>query len=133
MELLKMKFIANFILYFIALFLVLVFCPIGMFFARITQDFKTRSKWYYDMAFALDIFGNVACQYLFNVTLTKQIGHAFGNPKETVSYALGMNYYLNNLTFLGKALVWILDKIEKDHVQKAVKNNNPDFYQKFLK
>ena len=38
--------------------------------------------------------------------------------RETISSVLGRN--IDNLTIAGKCLVWLLNTIEKDHVQKAI-------------
>jgi hypothetical protein len=38
----------------------------------------------------------------------------------TISHVLGVNKEFKNLTYTGKALAWLLNKIEKDHVEKAI-------------
>jgi len=45
-------------------------------------------------------------------------GKHFGDEDETISSVLGRN--IDNLTIAGKCLVWLLNTIEKDHVQKAI-------------
>jgi hypothetical protein len=52
--------------------------------------------------------------------MIKKNGYRFGNEDVTISHVLGMNKKFNNLTFTGKALSWLLNKIEKDHVEKAI-------------
>ena len=41
--------------------------------------------------------------------------------EETISSALGKNQRDGTLTKIGRALVWILDKIEKEHCKKSIK------------
>ena len=47
-------------------------------------------------------------------------GYKFGNSNETISSTLGKNERDNTLSQIGKALVWLLDKIDKDHCKKAI-------------
>ena len=61
--------------------------------------------------------GNVVCAELFDWMLVKK-GKHFGDEDETISSVLGRN--IDNLTIAGKCLVWLLNTIEKDHVQKAI-------------
>jgi len=44
----------------------------------------------------------------------------------TISHVLGVNKGFNNLTYTGKALAWLLNKIEKDHVEKAIEYERKD-------
>ena len=69
----------------------------------------------------LDRFGNSEFRTLFNLTLKKKGGYEFGNMEETISSALGKNQRDETLTKIGRALVWILDKIEKEHCKKSIK------------
>jgi hypothetical protein len=55
---------------------------------------------------------------LFNKTLAT--GHRFGDIEETISSVLGKNQLTGTLTGLGKALVWILDKIDNNHAIKSI-------------
>ena len=75
------------------------------------------------MAVAGDQFGNVACQALLNVTLIKKGGIKFGNPDETVSGVLGKNKEWETLTGIGKFIAGVLNKIEKNHVEKAIEED----------
>ena len=45
----------------------------------------------------------------------------FGNFEETISSVLGKNQLKGTLTRTGKALVWVLDKIDKNHCKKSIK------------
>lgn len=78
-------------------------------------------KYYLDMAISNDQNGNVVGQYVFNLVLiTKDSNALFGNPDETISSVLGKNKKANTLTWLGCKIADILDRIEKNHVEKAI-------------
>ncbi len=111
------------ILTFIAYFLLALLAPLGIIWMLIrVTTWKKFNDYFYHIAFSIDQTGNVFCQYLFNDFLIKKGGYQFGNPDETVSYILGRNKALNALTWFGKFICWILDKIQKNHVENAAKN-----------
>ena len=72
------------------------------------------------MAISIDQKGNVIMSVLFNDILRKSGGHRFGDPDETISMVLGINKRDNTLTWLGSFIAKILNKIEKDHVEKSI-------------
>jgi energy-coupling factor transporter transmembrane protein EcfT len=110
----------GFILLIIALLLSLVFLPIGFIFQIIVTLFRSINTYLFTIAKSIDQLGNVVCADLFNTTLIKKGGYTFGNEDVTISHVLGMNKKFNNLTFTGKALSWLLNAIDKDHVEKAI-------------
>ena len=69
----------------------------------------------------LDRFGNYEFRSLFDLVLRRKEGYQFGNFEETISSVLGKNQRDNTLSRTGKALVWILDTIEKEHCKKSIK------------
>lgn len=77
-------------------------------------------KYNRDMGLAKDILGNITGRYLFNDLLRKKDGYPFGRKFETISSALGKNQRINKLTFAGKYLCWVLDKLDKDHCKKSI-------------
>ena len=79
---------------------------------------KEKSGYFKSSAVNLDKFGNREFRTLFNKTLAT--GHRFGDINETISSVLGKNKLTGTLTGLGKALVWILDKIDDNHVIKSI-------------
>jgi len=79
---------------------------------------KNKSGYFKSSAINLDKFGNREFRTLFNKTLAT--GHRFGDINETISSVLGKNQLTNTLTKGGKMLVWILDKIDKDHALKSI-------------
>lgn len=73
-----------------------------------------------DSAVSLDKYSNREFRTLWNKVLRTEAGYKFGNPDETISSALGKNERDGTLTGTGKALVYVLDKIEKDHCLKSI-------------
>ena len=83
------------------------------------------------MAISVDQLGNVTCVSVFNRILVrdrlcdKKTGlmrsfERFGNPDETISSVLGKNKIAGTLTWLGRAIAWILDKIDDNHCVKSI-------------
>jgi 8-oxo-dGTP diphosphatase len=76
-----------------------------------------------DLAIATDQYGNGLSKYLFNIVLIKKTSvHKFGNIDETISSVIGKNKVAGTLTKLGKAVDFMLDKLEPDHSIKAIDN-----------
>ena len=46
----------------------------------------------------------------------------FGDPDETISSCLGRNYLMFNLTWAGKAMFVILDKLDPNHCIDAIED-----------
>ena len=79
------------------------------------------NKKFMRLATAVDIYGNVACKELFNLTLIKDDSiHPFGDYGETISEVIGNNKVKLNLTKTGIILDKILDFFDKDHSLKAI-------------
>lgn len=115
----------NFVLFLIALILVLVFTPIGLVFTIIKSCiFWNRGilkKYFFSLAISLDQFGNVAMQGFFNICMvSNKSKHKFGNPDETISSVLGKNQKANTLIYPGKRLVALLDALDKNHSLKSI-------------
>ena len=83
---------------------------------------KGLSYYFWQCALSIDQTGNTVCQFLLNDFMIKPNGHRCGNPDETISYALGINKAKGTLYPLGKAIAGILNLIERNHVENAVKN-----------
>lgn len=124
-----MKLVINFGLFLIAGLLIAVLFPFALVFALVRGVYKRKLKdWYdstqsyfYQMAFALDKFGNVLIAPMFNtiIIVTAPQFLLFGNPDETISSCLGRNARYNNLSRMGRTLCCLLDLIDKDHCEKA--------------
>lgn len=105
----------GFVLYLIAY---LLFLPLTI----INFVVVDKKKGYFkSTAITIDKMGNREFRTLFNKTLKTKDGYPFGAENETISSALGKNQVQNTLTKTGKALVWLLDKIDKNHCAKAIK------------
>lgn len=116
------------ILFIIALILAVLIVPIGMIYSFIVLAirFKGRTliriinRLFFMIAYSIDQFGNVSCQFLFNDILIKKNGYKFGDPDETISSVLGHNKKTKTLTIFGKFIVFLLNTIDPFHVEKAV-------------
>jgi hypothetical protein len=85
--------------------------------------FKKNAKGYWrQLAVDIDIFGNRAFRSLWSAWFILEEGYQFGHWGETMSSVMGKNQRDNTLTKGGRVLVWILDKIEKDHCLKSINN-----------
>ena len=82
--------------------------------------FKRVAGYLHNLAFEIDKFLNYQYRSLFNKVFIHKSGYQFGIFDQTISYVLGRNQISGTLTKFGKATVWFLDKIEKDHCVKAV-------------
>jgi hypothetical protein len=84
---------------------------------------ENKKGYFLSSASNLDKFGNREFRTLLNKILITKDGYKFGNINETISSVLGKNQRDNTLTKAGKVLVWILDKIDKNHCYKSINNN----------
>ena len=95
----------------------LLFLPITIF-----NALNVKKKGYFkDTAINIDRFGNREFRFSLNKYLIlEKSPDRFGNIEETISGVLGKNQLKNNLTKFGKGLVWLLNKIEKNHCIKSI-------------
>ena len=86
--------------------------------------FNDLNEYFYQLAISTDQVGNTSCKYLFDALLiNKHSVDKFGNVDETISSVLGKNQRTDTLKPLGVLLVWILDKLEKDHSIKSIEED----------
>lgn len=78
------------------------------------------ATYYLRLAIAIDAFGNVLGYPLFNLIMIKKDGYKFGNRRDTISYVLGMNKAAGKLWGAGIPLAWLLNKLDKNHLEKAI-------------
>jgi len=90
---------------------------------NILQWIRVIDRYHYTLAVSFDQTGNVFATYLFSDIMIKSSGHKFGNPDETVSSVLGKNQMNKTLTWLGLSLVWVLDKIDRNHSIDAIEED----------
>ncbi len=74
------------------------------------------------MSLSIDQFGNSSCSTTLQLLLTKPIAHPFGDEDDTASYVIAQNRELGTLTKFGRFIAWILEKLDKDHLNKAILN-----------
>ena len=116
-----MSLLMSFLLFCIAIVLLIVTTPIGFFYALLRQLFfgkkKTLSVYLLEVAISIDNTGNVMMQHLLNdfLLIKQKETYYFGNKKETISSVIGKNSLTNTLSPLGKALNAFLNWIDKDH------------------
>lgn len=89
------------------------------------NGWKAVDTYLFNCAIADDQSGNVYMAKLFNDLLIKPGGHRFGNPDETISSVLGKNQQTGTLTIMGRALAWILDKLDPNHAIKSIEPLHP--------
>jgi len=81
---------------------------------------KNKKGYFKSSAISLDKFGNREFRTLLNKALISEYGYEFGNMNETISGVLGKNERDKTLTTTGKCLVFILNKLDKNHCLKSI-------------
>jgi hypothetical protein len=114
----------GFILLIIAKVLSWILFPIGWMYSLITFRLKLSrlNEYAFTIALSLDQLGNVVLANIMNDFLIKSEGYKFGNPDDTISAVLGVNKLKGTLSLAGKAIAYILNKVDNNHVEKASKN-----------
>ena len=116
-----MSLLMSFLLFCIAIVLLIFTTPIGFFYTFLRQLFfgklKSLSVYFLEVAISIDNTGNVMMQHLLNdfLLIKQKETYYFGNKKETISSVIGKNSLTNTLSPLGKALNAFLNWIDKDH------------------
>ena len=109
------------ILLILALITSVIILPLGFVYQIVTVLLKNCNTYLFKIAQSIDQLGNVICTNLFNdILISKKSVYKFGDEDETISSVLGKNKSADTLTFIGKWLAIFLNKIEKDHVEKAI-------------
>lgn len=86
-------------------------------------NFNKLNNYFFNVSLALDKLANVVLGFIMNDLLLKTDGYLFGNGYETMSAVFGKNKKLHKLNMAGRAIAWILDKIQPDHVEVAVEDD----------
>ena len=111
------------IILFIVASILLFIIALPMIIVSAILDFKNFDKYMYNLAFSIDQLGNVLCSTVFNKVLIKnESTYKYGDPDKTISHVTGVNKVQGHLKPLGKLLAWILNALDKNHVEKASKN-----------
>ena len=116
----------SFLLFCVALLLVITTAPIGFVYALIRQTCSSKAKslnvYFIEVALVLDEVGNVTMQHLLNdILLMNDVQtYYFGNKNETISSVIGKNSITNTLSPLGRTLNSILNFLDKDHSLNSI-------------
>lgn len=112
------------ILFIVARFLQWLLSPLFFIYAIIRLfSFKKISNYFHDVAFSIDQLGNTMGAPIMNdLLLKKDPAKLYGNPDETISHVTGVNYLAGKLTKFGLIIKWILNKLDKNHVENAASN-----------
>lgn len=68
-----------------------------------------------DVAYTLDLLGNVTIFNWLWFLFKKKEGYPFGNVRETISYVLKVNHDKGTLRVFGRGLYYIINKIDNGH------------------
>lgn len=120
-----MHTIVSVMLFLLAILLVVLLTPIAVFVKIVISIRKGKFEhlWIRRLALSLDQLGNVIADDLFNLLLIRDDNIApFGDEDETISSVLGKNYLKNNLTIPGKALRYLLHRIDPNHSVNSIEN-----------
>jgi hypothetical protein len=79
--------------------------------------FKRIWKHVWSAAVSVDQLGNVLWAFAQSLV---GVSNEYGNPDETISSVLGRRAHLRKLRLPEKALVWVLDRIDDNHVADAI-------------
>jgi len=119
-----LAFIAVKLLKYLLIPAVITTLVMSFFRTKVGEGFLNVSQYLREVAVSVDQLGNVVCSDLFDVTLIKRKqGYRFGNPDETISGVLGKNQRLNTLSKVGKALNFILNKLDPNHSIKSIEDD----------
>jgi len=112
------------ILFIVSSILKIILAPFSYIYGVIKSLYKREFNHYnFNLAIAVDQYGNALCKYLFNDVLITKDGYKFGDVSETISSCIGKNRVKNTLTFCGRLLDWILDKIQPNHSILSIDEN----------
>jgi len=85
---------------------------------------KDLKKYFEGIAVSYDQTANAENGILYNdIMITKMSLNVFGFPDETLSSVFGKNKRSKTLTKFGSIWSTLLNKIEKDHVEKAIEED----------
>ena len=110
------------ILYIVAILLWIILTPINW--VIVSFKYGLSNAYFKETAIDIDKFGNRNFRTFFNVTMKIKGGYMFGNVNETISSVLGKNQRNGTLSWFGKCICFVLDKLDKNHCKKSIDNFN---------
>jgi hypothetical protein len=89
---------------------------------------KNMNEYYWWLAYADDLKGNVLCKEVFNDWFTKPtLGRKdYGRFGDTVSHVTGVNDHKGIQYMMGRVLTGVLNIIDNQHTDKA--KDNPQYH-----
>lgn len=103
---------------FLAIFLIPLAFIINVIYSLIKKD--NLDKHFYNLAYSIDQTANASGPNFWQLILVnKYAPYKFGNPDDTLSYALAMN--MGYETIIGHILVLILETVDPGHMEKSLK------------
>ena len=120
-----MHTIVSVLLFLVAILLVVILAPLAIFVKIVIAVWRGKFDhlWFRRLALSLDQLGNVIADDFFNWLLIRDDYTApFGDEDETVSSVLGKNYLADNLTVLGRALRYLLHRLDPNHSVKSIEH-----------
>ena len=105
-----------------------IWFPINIIWHVVTFKWKkatfSLNDWFYYQAELIDVYGNHSLSTFFNRTMIKGEGkfNFTGVDRDTISYTIARNKESNTLTRFGRFWGNFLDKVDKDHLEKALIN-----------
>jgi len=117
-----MRNFLHFLLFLVAVALFALVTPIAFFYALLRVVFtKDEFKGYWKkIAIGIDQLGGVVCAPLFNDIFVKPGGHQFGNEDEVPSSVFGKNKRDGKHYLLGKIVAFLLNVVDKNHVEESI-------------
>lgn len=111
------------ILFFIAQITTPFFNILGLLYSLFrVGSFKGLNSYLLTVSISKDQHSNSVLKFLFNDVMTKKGGYHFGNPDQTLSYVFGKNKELKKLNWFGMFWANFLNRLENNHVENAVTN-----------
>lgn len=130
-----LKLLKSLVLLVVAIALGSVLLPLGMLWTTVEIGIRfifphwksagEKGLWYLSsiirsIAVGIDQIGNSVCRDLFNRCLIKKNWYKFGKVQETISSVLGKNQEARSLTRVGRAVVAVLNRLDKDHCRESI-------------
>jgi len=123
------QYFSGFILFIVSVVIMTLTGWLGLAYATLTLLLRFRlitllkglNKLFLQVAVSIDQLGNVIMQRIFNDLLIKKASpDKFGSEDETISSVIGKNQLSGMLTGLGRAINWVLNKIDSNHSLNSI-------------
>jgi 8-oxo-dGTP diphosphatase len=88
------------------------------------KGWKDLKQYFLNVAVSYDQTANAENGVIYNdIMITKMSLNEFGFPDETLSSVFGKNKRVDTLTKFGNIWAWLLNKIEHNHVEMAIEED----------